>query len=103
MRFNHQVHDGYEKGMALSSDVNDTDEDTDEDESNNSIVHDPFDEPDYDKVSSTMLHYNSLTSIIRFSDEGLSKGLCTMELFDLSSSVSSFVSLTSDDRAIPFS
>ena len=45
MIFNHQVHDGYEKEMASSLDVNDTDEDTDEDESNNSIVHDPFDEP----------------------------------------------------------
>ena len=32
----HHVHDGYEKEMAPSSDVNDTDED----ESNNSIVHD---------------------------------------------------------------
>ena len=31
--------------MAPSSDINDTEEDTDEDESNNSIVHDPFDEP----------------------------------------------------------
>ena len=31
--------------MAPSSDVNDTDEDTDEDESKNSIVHDPFDVP----------------------------------------------------------
>ena len=38
---NHQVHDGYEKEMAPSSDVNDTDED----ESNNSIVHEPFDKP----------------------------------------------------------
>ena len=37
---NHHVHDGYEKEMAPSSDVNDTDED----ESNNSIVHEPFDE-----------------------------------------------------------
>ena len=45
MRFNHQVHDGYKKEMAPSQDVNDTDEDTDEDESKNSIVHDPFDEP----------------------------------------------------------
>ena len=45
MRFNHQVHDGYEKEMASSSNVNDTDEDTDKHESNNSIVHDPFDEP----------------------------------------------------------
>ena len=31
--------------MAPSLDVNDTDEDTDEDESKNSIVHDPFDKP----------------------------------------------------------
>ena len=45
MRFNHQVHDGYEKEMAPSSDVNDTDRDMDGYESNNSIVHDPFDEP----------------------------------------------------------
>ena len=44
MRFNHQVHDSYEKEMAPSSDVNDTDKDTDKDESNNSIVNDPFDE-----------------------------------------------------------
>ena len=51
---NHHVHDGYGKEMAPSSDVNDTDKDTDEDESNNSIVHGPFDEP-------------SLLSIIRFS------------------------------------
>ena len=38
---NHRVHDGYEKEMAPSSDVNDTDED----ESKYSIVHEPFDEP----------------------------------------------------------
>ena len=36
---NHHVHDGYEKEMAPSSNVNDTGED----ESNNSIVHEPFD------------------------------------------------------------
>ena len=42
---NHHVHDSYEKEMAPSSDVNNMDEDTDEDKSNNSIVHDPFDEP----------------------------------------------------------
>ena len=42
---NHHVHDGYGKEMALSLDVNDTDDDTDKDESKNSIVHDPFDEP----------------------------------------------------------
>ena len=41
MRFgdnNHHVHDGYEGEMDPSSDVNDTDED----KSNNSIVHKPF-------------------------------------------------------------
>ena len=38
---NHHVHDGYEKERAPSSDVNDTDEG----KSNNSIVHEPFDEP----------------------------------------------------------
>ena len=38
---NHHVQDGYEKEMALSSDVNDTDED----ESKKFIVHKPFDEP----------------------------------------------------------
>ena len=38
---NHHVHDGYEEEMAPSSDVNDTDED----ESNKSIVHEPFDKP----------------------------------------------------------
>ena len=38
---NHHVHDGYEKQMAPPSDVNDTDKD----ESINSIVHNPFDEP----------------------------------------------------------
>ena len=41
----YHVHDDYGKEMAPSSDVNDTDEDKDEDESNNSIVHDLFDEP----------------------------------------------------------
>ena len=42
---NHHVHDGYGKDMALSSDVNGTEEDKDEDESKNSIVHDLFGEP----------------------------------------------------------
>ena len=42
---NHHVHNGYEKEMAPSSDVHDTDKDTDEDGSKNSIVHDPFDKP----------------------------------------------------------
>ena len=56
------------------------------------------DESDCDEVSLTILHSDSLTSIIRFSDEGSSKGSCTMEFFDSSSSVS----LTSDDGAISF-
>ena len=43
---NHHVHDGYEKEMATSLNVNDTDED----ESNNSIVHEPFDEPSSDNL-----------------------------------------------------
>ena len=47
---NHHVHNGYGKEMAPSSDVNDTDEDTDEEESNKSIVHDPFDEPTPDNI-----------------------------------------------------
>ena len=47
---NHHVHGGYEKEMAPSSDVNDTDEDKDEDESNNSIVHKTFDEPSLDNL-----------------------------------------------------
>ena len=47
---NHHVHDGYGKEMAPSSDVNETDKDTDEDESNNSIVHDPFDEPSLENL-----------------------------------------------------
>ena len=38
---NHHVHDGYEEEMTPSSNVNDTDED----ESNNSIVHEPFHKP----------------------------------------------------------
>ena len=38
---NQHVHNGYGKEMAPSSNVNDTDED----ESNNSIVHEPFDKP----------------------------------------------------------
>ena len=42
---NHHMQGGYEEEMDPSLDVNDTDKDTDEDESNNSIVHDLFDEP----------------------------------------------------------
>ena len=42
---NNHVHNSYGKDIALSSNVNDTDEDKDEDKSNNSIVHDLFDKP----------------------------------------------------------
>ena len=42
---NHHTHDGYGKEVAPSSDVNDIDKDKDEDKSNNSIVHNLFDEP----------------------------------------------------------
>ena len=44
---NHYVHGGYEEEMALSSDVNDTDEY----ESNNSIVHKPFHKPSSENLS----------------------------------------------------
>ena len=47
---NHKVHDvqdGYEEEMASSSDVNDTDKD----ESNKSIVHEPFQKPSLDNLS----------------------------------------------------
>ena len=43
---NHHIHDGYEEEMAPSSDVNDTDED----ESKKSIVHEPFDEPSLENL-----------------------------------------------------
>ena len=76
---NHHMHNGYEEEMSPSSDVNDTYED----ESNNSIVHEPFHKPssenlsmdvsesDCDKVSLMMLHSDSLTFIYIFSNEGL--------------------------------
>ena len=44
---NHHVHDGYEKEMAPSSDVNDTDEEV----SKNSIVHEPFHKPSSENLS----------------------------------------------------
>ena len=44
---NHPVHDGYEEEMAPSSNVNDTDKD----ESNNSIVHEPFHKPSSENLS----------------------------------------------------
>ena len=43
----HDVHDGYEEEMAPSSDVNDTYED----ESKNSIVHEPFHKPSSENLS----------------------------------------------------
>ena len=43
----HDVQDGYEEDMAPSSDVNDTDEE----ESNNSIVHEPFHKPSSENIS----------------------------------------------------
>ena len=43
----HDVHVGYEEDMAPSSDVNDTDED----ESNNSIVHETFHKPPSENLS----------------------------------------------------
>ena len=61
---NHHVHDGYEKEMDPSSDVNDTDED----ESNNSIVHEPFYEP-----SSENLIMDMSESECNIVDETLSK------------------------------
>ena len=47
---NHHVHNGYGKEMDPSSNVKDTDEDKDEDESNNSIVHDLFDKRTSDNL-----------------------------------------------------
>ena len=44
---NHRVNDGYEEEMALSLDVNYTDED----EPNNSIVHGPFQKPSLENLS----------------------------------------------------
>ena len=44
---NHHVHDGYEGEMAPSPDVNDTDED----ESNNSIVHEPVHKPSSENLA----------------------------------------------------
>ena len=49
---NHHVQDGYGKEMAPSSDVKDTYEDKDEDESKNSIVPDIFDEPSAENLES---------------------------------------------------
>ena len=43
---NHRMHDGYEEEMAPSSDVNDTEKD----ESNNSIVQKPFQKPSSENI-----------------------------------------------------
>ena len=43
---NHRMHNGYEEEMAPSSDVNDTDKD----ESNNYIVHEPFQKPSSENI-----------------------------------------------------
>ena len=43
---NHHVHGSYIEDMAPSSDVNDTDEE----ESNNSIVHEPFHKPSSENI-----------------------------------------------------
>ena len=43
----HDVHKGYEEDIAPSSDVNDTDKD----ESNNSIAHEPFQKPSSENLS----------------------------------------------------
>ena len=48
---NHHVQNGYEKEMASSSDVKDTDEDKDEDKSNNSIAR-SFGEPSAENLES---------------------------------------------------
>ena len=43
---NHHLHNGYEEDMAPSSDVNDTDEE----KSNNSILHEPFHKPSSENI-----------------------------------------------------
>ena len=52
---NHHMHDGYEKEIASSSNVNYMNEDMDEDKSKNSIVHDLFDE----RTSENLIMYVS--------------------------------------------
>ena len=67
MRFGentHHVHAGYEEEMAPSLDVNDTDEE----ESNNSIVHKPFHKP-----SSENIYVNVSESECNISNETLSQ------------------------------
>ena len=59
---NHHVHDGYEKEMASSSDVNNTDEDKDEDESNNSIAR-SFDKPSAENLMTDCNIVNATTKL----------------------------------------
>ena len=54
----HNVHDGYEEEMALSSNVNLTDEDKSEE----NIVHKPFDEPSSENISMDVANQNSTSS-----------------------------------------
>ena len=55
----HDVHDGYEEEMAPSSDVNDTDKD----ESNNSIVHEPFDKTSLENLIMDVRESNATSSM----------------------------------------
>ena len=50
---NHNLHDSYGKDTVLSSNVKDTDEDKDDDESNNSIAR-SFDEPSAENLESEL-------------------------------------------------
>ena len=59
---NHHVHEGYEKEMTPSSDVKDTDEDKDEDESNNPISR-SFDEPSAENLMTDCNIVNATTEL----------------------------------------
>ena len=65
---NHYVHDSYEEEMAPSSDINDTDED----ESNNSIMHKPFHKP-FHKPSSENIYMDVSESECNVVNETLSQ------------------------------
>ena len=56
---NHHVHGSYEKEMAPSSDVNDTDED----ELKKPIVHEPFDEPSSENLFMDVSEKNAISSM----------------------------------------
>ena len=59
---NHHVHDGYEKEMAPSSDVKNTDEDKNEDESNNPIAR-SFEEPSAENLMTDCNIVNASTEL----------------------------------------